>query len=60
MSGLQAVLQEGYIMPVSMDEFKWSHDRISQAAAELANPETRNRIHLTIAQHMMKGDTRVQ
>ncbi|KAI9491307.1 hypothetical protein BDB00DRAFT_833957 [Zychaea mexicana] len=53
-SGLQTVLQEGYIMPVTVDEFKWSHDRISQAAAELANPNTRNKIHLTIAQHMMK------
>ncbi|KAI8148771.1 hypothetical protein BJV82DRAFT_647609 [Fennellomyces sp. T-0311] len=53
-SGLQAVLQEGYIMPVDGDEFKWCHDRISQAAAELADPETRDKIHLTIAQYLMQ------
>ena len=54
-SGLQAVLQEGYIMPTQSDEFKWSHDRISQAAMELANPKTRSKIHFKIAQHLMKG-----
>lgn len=54
-SGLQAVLQEGYIMPIGGDEFKWSHDRISQAAAELADPDTRDVIHLNIAQWLMNG-----
>ncbi|KAG2224311.1 hypothetical protein INT45_012880, partial [Circinella minor] len=53
-SGLQAVLQEGYIMSIGIDEFKWSHDRISQAASELVNPATRAKMHLKIAQHMMK------
>ncbi|KAI7853030.1 hypothetical protein BDC45DRAFT_174217 [Circinella umbellata] len=53
-SGLQAVLQEGYIMPTQSDEFKWCHDRISQAAMELANPKTRSKIHFKIAQHLMK------
>ncbi|KAG2222787.1 hypothetical protein INT45_011597, partial [Circinella minor] len=56
-SGLQAVLQEGYIMPLSVDQFKWSHDRISQAAVELANPNAHNRMHFAIAQHMMKEPT---
>ncbi|KAI7876513.1 hypothetical protein K492DRAFT_210311 [Lichtheimia hyalospora FSU 10163] len=54
MNGLQSVLQEGYIMPLGDDEFKWSHDRITQAAGELASPKARSRIHLAIAQHMMK------
>lgn len=53
-NGLQAVLQEGYIMPIESDEFKWSHDRISQAAMELANPKTRARIHMKIAQYLLK------
>ncbi|KAG1246723.1 hypothetical protein G6F68_014514 [Rhizopus microsporus] len=33
-NGLQAALQEGYILPLESDEFKWSHDRYSQAAME--------------------------
>ncbi|KAI8138755.1 hypothetical protein BJV82DRAFT_673294 [Fennellomyces sp. T-0311] len=56
-SGLQAVLQEGYIMAIDGDEFRWCHDRISQAAGELADPETRDRIHLTIAQYLMQEKT---
>ena len=55
MNGLQAVLHEGYIVAIGSDEFKWSHDRISQAAAELANPEARAKIHLKIAKYMMEG-----
>ncbi|KAI9251842.1 hypothetical protein BDA99DRAFT_521323 [Phascolomyces articulosus] len=55
-SGLQAVLQEGYIVPISANEFKWSHDRISAAAAELADPGTLETIHLKVAQHLMKED----
>ncbi|KAI9489181.1 hypothetical protein BDB00DRAFT_637091 [Zychaea mexicana] len=53
-SGLQAVLQEGYIVPINESEFKWSHDRISQAAAALADPNTLDNIHLTVAQHLME------
>ena len=55
-SGLQTVLQEGYIMSLGGDEFKWSHDRISQAAAELADTNARSKMHLTIAQHLMKSN----
>ncbi|KAI7856678.1 hypothetical protein BDC45DRAFT_61060 [Circinella umbellata] len=51
---LQAVIQEGYIMSIAPDEYKWAHDRIAQAAGELAGPRTRTRIHLAIAQHLMK------
>lgn len=54
-NGLQAALQEGYILPLESDEFKWSHDRYSQAAMELANPKTREKIHLKIAQFLMNG-----
>ena len=54
-SGLHAVLQEGYIMSIGGNEFKWSHDRISAAAAELVNPSSRNKIHMEIAKYMMEG-----
>ncbi|KAI9494152.1 hypothetical protein BDB00DRAFT_938504 [Zychaea mexicana] len=54
MIGLQAVLQEGYIMPIGPEDFKWAHDRIAQAAGELAGARTRSKIHLAVAQHIMK------
>lgn len=54
-NGLQAALQEGYIMPLESDEFKWSHDRYSQAAMELANPKSREKIHLKIAKYLLHG-----
>ncbi|CDS08874.1 hypothetical protein LRAMOSA10235 [Lichtheimia ramosa] len=53
-SGLHAVIQEGYIMQLGADEFKWSHDRITQAAGELVKPTMRCKIHFMIAQHMMQ------
>ncbi|KAI9245237.1 hypothetical protein BDA99DRAFT_290142 [Phascolomyces articulosus] len=53
-SGLQAILQEGYIIPIGTNEFKWSHDRISHAASELANPTMHAKMHLKIAQYMME------
>ncbi|CDS11781.1 hypothetical protein LRAMOSA04044 [Lichtheimia ramosa] len=53
-SGLHAVIQEGYIMQLGADEFKWSHDRITHAAGELVNPNMRPKIHFMIAQHMMQ------
>ena len=43
-------------MPLGGNEFKWSHDRISQAAAELAEPKAREQMHLTITEHLMKGN----
>ncbi|KAI9259730.1 hypothetical protein EDC94DRAFT_542589 [Helicostylum pulchrum] len=52
-NGLQAALQEGYILPLESDEFKWSHDRYSQAAMELANPKSREKIHLKIAKYLL-------
>ncbi|KAF7722487.1 hypothetical protein EC973_003107 [Apophysomyces ossiformis] len=55
-NGLQAALQEGYIVPLESDEFKWSHDRYSQAAMELADPKTRARIHLRIAEYLMNEE----
>ncbi|KAJ8653535.1 hypothetical protein O0I10_010774 [Lichtheimia ornata] len=55
-SGLHAVIQEGYVMQLGADEFKWSHDRITQAAGELVKPDVRCKIHFMIAQHMMKED----
>lgn len=55
-NGLQAALQEGYILPLEQDEFKWSHDRYSQAAMELANPKSRSKIHLRIARYLLQED----
>lgn len=55
LSGLHTVIQEGYVMPIGDGEFKWSHDRITQAAGELVKPSARSKIHLKIAQHMMQG-----
>ncbi|KAI9311978.1 hypothetical protein BX666DRAFT_2021136 [Dichotomocladium elegans] len=54
LSGLQAAIQEGYILPIGSDEFKWTHDRICQAAGELVDQCSREAIHLTIARHLMK------
>lgn len=56
-NGLQAALQEGYILPLESDEFKWSHDRYSQAAMELANPKSREKIHLKIAKYLLMEQT---
>ncbi|CDS05990.1 hypothetical protein LRAMOSA08518 [Lichtheimia ramosa] len=55
-SGLHAVIQEGYIMQLGADEFKWSHDRITQAAGELVKPAMRCKIHFMIAQRMMQEE----
>ena len=52
-NGLQAALQEGYILPLESDEFKWSHDRYSQAAMELANPKSHEKIHFKIAKYLL-------
>lgn len=54
-NGLQAALQEGYILPLESDEFRWSHDRYSQAAMELANPRSREKIHFKIAKYLLNG-----
>lgn len=54
-NGLQAALQEGYILPLESDEFKWSHDRYSQAAMELANPKSHEKIHFKIAKYLLHG-----
>ncbi|KAI7876512.1 hypothetical protein K492DRAFT_210310 [Lichtheimia hyalospora FSU 10163] len=56
-SGLHTVIQEGYVMPIGDGEFKWSHDRITQAAGELVRPSARSKIHFKIAQHLMQEKT---
>ena len=55
-SGLHTVIQEGYVMPIGDGEFKWTHDRITQAAGELVSPSARSKIHFKIAQHLMQGN----
>ncbi|KAI7883767.1 hypothetical protein K492DRAFT_229475 [Lichtheimia hyalospora FSU 10163] len=54
MSSLQNVIQEGYIVPIDEDKFKWSHDRISQAASELVDPNAKGSIHFIVARHLMR------
>ena len=48
-------LREGYFVQIGSDEFKWTHDRIHQAAKELASTEVHNNANLVLAQYMMKG-----
>ncbi|KAI8138422.1 hypothetical protein BJV82DRAFT_717467 [Fennellomyces sp. T-0311] len=55
LNGLKVALQEGYFVPIGPDEFRWSHDRVAQAAEELANSDMRNKIHLAIARYMMRS-----
>ncbi|KAI9260813.1 hypothetical protein BY458DRAFT_557511 [Sporodiniella umbellata] len=57
MNGLQAALQEGYILPLESDEFKWSHDRYSQAAMALAGEESRESIHFKIAKFSVQDES---
>ncbi|CEG69168.1 hypothetical protein RMATCC62417_05289 [Rhizopus microsporus] len=55
-NGLQSALQQGYIQPANNDEFRFTHDRYSQAATMLASPELRDMYHLRIASHFMHRD----
>ncbi|KAG2171396.1 hypothetical protein INT43_009057 [Umbelopsis isabellina] len=48
-SGLQTALQEGLIVPLDKDEFRWSHDRYSQAAMAMVAPSVGEQIHYKIA-----------
>ncbi|KAI8391262.1 uncharacterized protein BYT42DRAFT_489941 [Radiomyces spectabilis] len=52
-NGLQSALQQGFIQAVSNDEFRFTHDRYSQAAMMLAKPEKRDMFHLKIAEYFM-------
>ncbi|KAI9494156.1 hypothetical protein BDB00DRAFT_819869 [Zychaea mexicana] len=52
--GLAIALQEEYFVPLGPDEYKWSHDRVAQAAGELTSAEMRGKMHLIIARYMMK------
>lgn len=51
--GLQSALQQGFIQAFNNDEFRFTHDRYSQAAMMLASPEKQDLIHLRIAFHFM-------
>lgn len=55
-NGLQSALQHGFIQTFNNDEFKFTHDRYSQAAMMLASPETQDVFHLRIASHFMYKD----
>ncbi|KAI7900504.1 uncharacterized protein BX663DRAFT_439281 [Cokeromyces recurvatus] len=55
-NGLQSALQQGYIQTVNNDEFRFTHDRYSQAAMMLASPEKQDLLHLKIAVHFMRKE----
>ncbi|KAG0180179.1 hypothetical protein DFQ28_001693 [Apophysomyces sp. BC1034] len=52
-NGLQSALQQGFIQAFTNDEFRFSHDRYSQAAMMLAKPDKRDMLHLKIASHFV-------
>lgn len=52
-NGLQSALQHGFIQTFNGAEFKFTHDRYSQAAMMLASPETQDVFHLRISDHFM-------
>lgn len=55
-NGLQSALQQGFIQTFNNDEFKFTHDRYSQAAMMLASPTHQDVFHLKIASHFMTKD----
>ncbi|KAL7318610.1 Chk1 protein kinase, variant 2 [Mucor circinelloides] len=55
-NGLQSALQQGFIQTFNNDEFKFTHDRYSQAAMMLASPKNQDVFHLKIASHFMTKD----
>jgi len=54
-NGLQLALQERLIVPLDRDEFKWSHDRYSQAAMAMVPPNVAEQIHYNIAMYYLQG-----
>ncbi|KAL0073271.1 Serine/threonine kinase hybrid HK [Phycomyces blakesleeanus] len=52
-NGLQSALQQGFIQPSSNDEFRFCHDRYSQAAMALVRPERHDWMHLRIASYFI-------
>ncbi|KAI8640598.1 hypothetical protein BD408DRAFT_347795 [Parasitella parasitica] len=56
-NGLQSALQQGFIQTFNNDEFKFTHDRYSQAAMMLASPTNQDAFHLKIASHFMAKDS---
>lgn len=52
-NGLQSALQQGFIQPSNNEEFRFTHDRYSQAAMMLVPLENRDIYHLKIATHFM-------
>jgi hypothetical protein len=55
-NGLQTALQEGLIVPLDKDEFKWSHDRYSQAAMAMVSPSIREQIHYKLAIYYLQSE----
>jgi hypothetical protein len=55
-NGLQTALQEGMVIPLDKDEFRWSHDRFSQAAMSMVSPSVGEQIHYKIAIYYLQGN----
>lgn len=55
-NGLQSAIQHGFIQAFNNDEFRFTHDRYSQAAMMLASPESQDVFHLRIVSHFMYKD----
>ncbi|KAG2173042.1 hypothetical protein INT44_007015, partial [Umbelopsis vinacea] len=53
-NGLQTALQEGMIVPLDKDEFRWSHDRFSQAAMSMVTPSVGEQIHYKLAVYYLQ------
>ncbi|RUS27373.1 AAA ATPase domain-containing protein, partial [Jimgerdemannia flammicorona] len=52
--GLQILLQEGILLPIVEDEFRFMHDRYLHAAYLLADETLRQKMHLKIAEFLMQ------
>ncbi|CAO3684365.1 unnamed protein product [Rhizopus stolonifer] len=55
-NGLQSALQQGFIQPTNNDEFRFTHDRYSQAISMLTSPEHQDIYHLRIISHFIHKD----
>ncbi|RCI05416.1 hypothetical protein CU098_002574, partial [Rhizopus stolonifer] len=52
-NGLQSALQQGFIQAGNNDNFRFTHDRYSQAAMLLVSPEKKDEYHFRIASHFI-------
>jgi class 3 adenylate cyclase/GAF domain-containing protein len=53
-SNLVEPLQDGWIVQIDSDQFKFFHDRLQQASYEINDPKDRKEIHLVIGSALLK------